>query len=357
MRSMRWFILTGCLAAGLAGVVPAQPAAKAGDAIHFSEVYELLRENLKGVDERELDRAAVQGLLKQLNGQATLLGDTTGSGGSSNAPVLSTALFDNFYGYLRVARVEPGLDEKLSSAYRKLAATNKLKGLVLDLRFAGGEDYAAAAAAAELFFSREQPLIDWGDGLKRSKAKSNAIVHPLTLLINHQTAGAAEAFAGMLREGDVGLLIGTNTAGRAYMGREFALKSGQRLRIATTPIKLGDGRVLKAEGLKPDIHVDVNDDDERIYFEDAYKVLPKAGASTGGLSTNSASLTVTNRPRRRINEAELVRMLREGQNPDDLTNAAPRESGPAPHVVNDPALARAIDLLKGLAVVQQFRSI
>ena len=224
-------------------------------------------------------------------------------------------------------------------------------------RSASGEDYAASAAAAELFFARERPLIDWGDGMKRSKAKDNALLKPLTVLINHQTSGAAEAFAGMLREGDLGLLIGTNTAGQAHIGREFILKSGQRLRIATAPIQVGDGHALTAEGLKPDIHVDVNADDERVYFEDAYKVLPKAGVAAGTFSANSASLTVTNRPRRRMNEAELVRLLREGQNPDDLTGAAPREAGAAPHVVNDPALARAIDLLKGLAVVQQFRSI
>ncbi len=326
--------------------------------MNFKEIRDLLRENLKGVDDAALDRAAARGLIQQLRGQVTLVAERADDNAPGHAPALGgTAVFDAHYGYLRVARVESGLDVKLAKAHRELGATNKLKGLVLDLRFAGGDDYAAAAQAAEMFFAKEQPLIDWGEGVRRSKQKDNAVKLPVTVLVNHQTTGAAEALAGILREGDIGLLIGTNTAGEAHVGKEFTLKTGQRLRIATTPVQVGGGVALGAGGLKPDIHVDVRADDEKAYFDDAYKILPKAGVAGSGSSTNMASLTITNRPRRRINEAELVRLLREGQNPDDLTNTAPRETGPAPPVVNDPALARAIDLLKGLAVVRQFRSI
>ena len=73
------------------------------------------------------------------------------------------------------------------------------------------------------------------------------------------------------------------------------------------------------------------------------------------MSTNVASLSVTNKPRRRINEAELVRMLREGENLDDEP-ARPSRVEAAQPVITDPALARAIDLLKALAVVRHTRS-
>src|SRR4030095_13343931 len=108
-------------------------------------------------------------------------------------------------------------------------------------------------------------------------------------------------------------------------------------------------------GLKPDIQVDVAPEDERAWYEDAYKVLPKPGRS----ATNELSLQATNRPtRRRPNEADLVRMSREGVNPlspdAESTNTARRpEPAPAP-VINDPALARAIDLLKGPAALRPF---
>ena len=337
-------------------------AAATNDAPAFQEVYDLLRANLAGANDDALNRAAVLGLIGQLSPQVTIVAEGATPATATNAATLAqTALFDGAYGYLRVGRVAPGLEEQLAGAFKKMSSTNKLKGLVLDLRFAPGQDYAAAAAVADLFLAREQPLIDWGAGVKSSREKSDAITLPVAVLVNQKTAGAAEALAGMLRLADVGLVLGTNTAGLASLSKEFALQNGQRLRVATTPIKLGQGQIMPLAGLKPDILIDVTLEEERAYYEDAFKVVAKPGRATGlaatlaGETNNAAG---TNRPSRRLNEAELVRRTREGQNPDgDFTNTPPRAPEPAKPLVNDPALARAIDLLKGLAVVQQFRSI
>ena len=63
-----------------------------------------------------------------------------------DAPLLSkSTLFEGNIAYLRIQRVADGLAKEVEQAYRKSIATNKVKGVVLDLRFAAGEDYAAAA--------------------------------------------------------------------------------------------------------------------------------------------------------------------------------------------------------------------
>ena len=148
--------------------------------------------------------------------------------------------------------------------------------MILDLRYAAGDDYAAAAATAELFIKKEQPLLDWGTGMVRSKDKSDAISLPVAVLVNRQTAGAAEALAAVLRETGSGLILGDRTAGQAMIAQEFPLKNGERLRIATAPIQLGDGSALSEQGLKPDITVEVTPADERAYYADAYKA-PRQG--------------------------------------------------------------------------------
>jgi C-terminal processing protease CtpA/Prc len=140
-------------------------------------------------------------------------------------------VYDKVYGYLRVARVASGLDEQLKSAYERLDATNKLKGLVIDLRFADGHDFAAAASAADRFLSKEQPLLSWEQDSAHSTAKSDAIDLPVSVLINRQTIGAAEALAAVLRELDASVLIGARTAGQAHVFKEFNLPNGQRLRM------------------------------------------------------------------------------------------------------------------------------
>src|SRR5439155_7468432 len=120
-----------------------------------------------------------------------------------------------------IRQLAPATDIQLSQAYQQVTASNQPKGVVLDLRFASGEDYEAAAALADLFLATEKPLLDWAEVLKKATAKTNALSLPLTVLVNRQTAGAAEAFAAVLRQADVGLLLGTNTAGKASMGKEF----------------------------------------------------------------------------------------------------------------------------------------
>jgi len=244
----------------------------------------------------------------------------------------------------------------ISEAYSKPGTTNKLDGVVLDLRYARGDDYAAAAAAADLFVRKEQALLNWGSGVVRSKAKKDGIGLPVAVLVNGQTTGAAEALAGVLRETGAGLVLGGRTAGQAMVTQEFALKNGERLRIATAAIQLGNGSAMSEEGLKPDIAVEVGAEEERGYYADAYRATERASLPAGaGLSaTNQGSGTNRAARRPRFNEADLVRERREGISEADLTAMREREADKP--MVQDPALARALDLLRGLALVRSGRS-
>lgn len=334
-----------CLAgAGLRAEVPSA-------APDFKEVYDLVAAHLGGMTPAELNRTAVQALLSALGSRVSLNGVET----STNEPLVSkTSLFDGGITYLRVARVDDGLAAALREGYGKSAGTNKINGLVLDLRYAGGMDYAAAGAAADVFLKKERPLLDWGAGMARSREKTDALGMPVAVLVNHQTAGSAEALAGVLRQTGIALVLGNRTAGQAMVAEEYPLREGGRLRIATSPVHLGDGAAMSPEGVKPDIGVAVSPEDERAYYADAFKDLGKPGLLAGTSFSTVGPVNGTNRTRRaRFNEAELVRERKEGFNSDqEAVDAGNDTEKPA---VRDPALARALDVLKGLAVVRQSR--
>ncbi len=320
----------------------------------FDEVYQLLRTNSSGLSESELNRAAVRGLLDALPSRVVLVTkDSPAAGGSNTLSKVST--YDNAFGYFRFAQIESGVNDQFRSSYQKLISTNKVKGLVLDLRFARGTDYPAAAKTADLFFSGGQPLLNWGEQSVKATGKTNAISVPVAVLVNHETSGAAEALAGMLREANIALIIGTNTAGQASVFKEFPLSNGQKIKIASAPVKLGNGHEIPTEGLKPDIEIVLNAEDEKKFYEDPYRELPKVVLMSGSETNNLARNSETNRPRRRLNEAELVRMQREGISVGEFLEASAKEVAPDKPVITDPALVRALDLLKGLSVVQQNR--
>jgi C-terminal processing protease CtpA/Prc len=162
--------------------------------------------------------------------------------------------------------------------------------------------------------------------------------------------------AAVLRDTNVGLLIGRTTAGRANVYKSFPLASGEKLRIATAQIKVANKKVLSAP-LKPDIAVESSADDEKIWMNDPYRILHKPETAKDADADSIASEGTSNAPiRRRLNEAELVREQREGLDPEaELAADRPKSKTDETPVLSDPALLRGLDLLKGLAVVQQQR--
>ena len=171
------------------------------------------------MSEAELNRAATRGLLAQLGSQVVLVTNGLSTVPAEGPLIGKSDVYENLVAYLRVARVESGLAEAVRDSFQRLKSTNKLAGLVLDLRFAGGDDYSAAAQVADRFLAHEQPLLKWGDKTEHSTVKTNALKVPVAILVNRQTSGAAEALAAVLRQAGIGLLIGSPTAGEAHIFR------------------------------------------------------------------------------------------------------------------------------------------
>lgn len=330
-------------------------AAVAADAPSFAEVYGLVRSNLVGMVEADLNRAAVEGLLEQLRPRVALVTDVDAPkpGTTPETGAAGTRLFDRSLAYFRLPRLETGVAGTFSAALAGLTNRSHLEGLVLDLRFAEGTDYAEAGRLADCFVAKPGPLLRWGEETFEATRKTNAFDHPVTVLVNGETKGAAEALAAVLRHAEVALLLGSTTAGQANLFKEFELSSGQRLRIASTPVRAGDGRELSPTGIRPDIAVAVRLEDERLYLDDPYRVLARPGPTARRGNTNTVA-GATNRPTR-MNEADLVRLRREGLNLDSDAPPTTRAATSEAPVVTDPVLARALDLLRGLAVLKSER--
>lgn len=299
----------------LAGGILAAPAATT-NAPDFKEVYGLLLAHLPGATDDRLNQAAVAGLLAQLSGKAELVSDT----GAPTAPVLpvKAAILNQGVAYLRVSRVNDTLAARIGAANQFLSASNRLIGTVLDLRFATGDADDTVKTAADLLAAPKTPVV---------------------VLLNGATSGAAELLAAELRDAGA-LLIGNPTAGLAMTMTDYPLADGQRLRVATAPIQW-HGADLAA--LQPDILVKCSLEDDRAFMEQPYG---PAAQADGGADTNSFTQLLDH-----TTEADLVRQKRKdgdgSENPEP-----PAKTEAVPPVLRDPVLARAVDLVEGLAVVR-----
>ncbi len=318
----------------------------------LDEVRGILLTNLTKTTSEELDRAAVQGILDRLEGKIELVEAPTPRPFDQAAPLITkTDVLDESYGYIRVGRIEDGLAGEFDANLKALPVEDALEGLILDLRFAKGVAYLEAARFVDRFLKKEKTLLRIGAETVRSSEKTNAITAPVAVLINAKTSGAAEALAAMMRRSNVGLLIGADTAGGVNQFREFPLSTGQRLRVATGPLLFGDGEgeTLIDDAVQPDIEIGTPIVDELAYLEDAYRDLP-------GYEDLIAAERQPN-PFRPLSEAELVRRHNKdhggGSGAADMPKAETDNEIEEPREIRDPALSRALDVLKALSVVRQ----
>jgi hypothetical protein len=334
-QRMRRIAAMFCLAGLALGIGPGLTAAEP-EHPQFQEVLQLIRDHLPDVTEPELNDALVEGLIARFQPRVELVSSNTAAP-DAKPLITRTEVHEETIGYLRVAEVGPGLPEELAAHWNALRGTNRLDALVLDLRFAGGQDYPAAARAADLFVRGEKPLLTWADTVVRSTGKAESFL-PLAVLVNGETGGAAEAMAAALRESGTALIIGSPTSGQAYVYREFPL-AGRTLRVAATPVETGKGQSLKG-GVKPDIETRMPIAQERVVYADPFVTLP-------------ADAVRSSRPR--MTEAELVRRRREGDISPPLTIRAPAPGqGAAAELteLRDPVLLQALDILKGITIVR-----
>jgi hypothetical protein len=346
MRPGKFFRITSLLAV-LANAVLGHAAATEPN---FREVFDLIQTNA-GVTATELNRAAVTGLLNALGSKAVLITNETATPATVvTQRVSKTFVFEGEVAYLRIAAVGEGLPDQLRAAYQQLSATNKLKGVVLDLRFANGTDYGAAVATTELFPMKKPVTLNWGAHDQQLKRGNDLISQPVIVLVNSETKAAAEALAAMLRDSDTCLTLGNPTAGQALITRDFPLSNGDKLRIATAAVKMNGAEI---SAIHPDIDVPASVQDERAFYNGEILVVPKP-SDIASTSTNTSAGTNLAMRRPRLTEAELVRAHRQGVNldSDSLLSDLPRVNTPVVPSVADPVLSRAVDLLKGLAIVR-----
>ena len=158
----------------------------------------------------------------------------------------------------------------------------------------------------------------------------------MMILADGDTAGPAEALAGVIRFYDKALIIGQATAGRAVEYSDFPLPSGKILRVAVAEAVLPENRSLFPEGVKPDVPVEMPASEKRQIFQ--------LSAEKG----MSSFVYETERPH--LNEAALLA----GTNPEvDAAEAAQRRGRAGDKVPRDSVLQRAIDLVTSLALYQK----
>jgi hypothetical protein len=314
------------------------------DSADLKEAIQLLKNNYikpEALNDTELSRAAFEGILTRLGRGVVLLSDSAAEPAEPAAPFYGEIL-EGHIGYLRLGALNrPNLDALDTNL--QTYAGKKVDAVVLDFRASPAtNDFPMASEFAKRFSPKDKPLFTLRKTTARQERTFTSDREPayqgLTIILaDGDTAGAAEAVAGVIRVYNKALLIGQQTAGRAVEYSDLKLPSGKVLRVAVGEAILPEGRPLFPGGLKPDVPVEMAAVDKREVFQ----------------ASREKGMTpfVVENSRPHLNEAALI----SGKNPElEAMEAAQRKSrNPEKTGVHDPVLQRALDLVTSIEIFQK----
>jgi carboxyl-terminal processing protease len=165
-------------------------------------------------------------------------------------------------GYIQILRFTSRTPEELETAIGELRGEN-ITGLVLDLRNNSGGLLQESVVAASQFIDDGVIVYEQDrEGERAFDAQEGGLATdlPLVVLVNQNTASAAELVAGAIQDHDRGILIGQTTFGKGSVQQIFQLSDASSLHITAAEWFTPSRNELDGIGLVPDISMipDVN---------------------------------------------------------------------------------------------------
>ncbi len=158
----------------------------------------------------------------------------------------------------------PGVHAEVAVDLRSLLRQG-VRGIVLDLRANRGGLVTEAQLVTSMFLRRGVIVTTRARGERRSVVRATGQVIaptiPLVVLVNGDTASAAEIVTGALRDHRRATIVGTRTYGKGVFQEIIPLSNGGAVDITVGHYYLPDGENLGAgglkrgPGLKPDVTV------------------------------------------------------------------------------------------------------
>ena len=170
----------------------------------------------------------------------------------------------NSYGYVRLAQFQDGSSSEFHAALEKLQGKDgtNLKGLIVDVRNNPGGLLNEAIRISDLFL--KEGVVVYTEGrLESQKQKyyahddGNEPDYPIILLVNEGSASASEIVAGALQDHKRALVLGKQSFGKGSVQTVLPMEDGDALRLTTALYYTKNGRSIQAEGIKPDIEVEL----------------------------------------------------------------------------------------------------
>ena len=171
-------------------------------------------------------------------------------------------MLDGQIGYIAVSSFDGVTPDQFIQAFEELKAQG-MQGLVIDMRNNGGGLLTAVEEMLDyllpegvIFYAKDKNGVKY---LEYSSDAEAALDVPLAVLVNGNTASAAEVFSGNIQEFGLGTLVGTTTFGKGIMQNTYTINAEgtKGIKLTVADYYIHSDRNIHGVGLTPDVEVEL----------------------------------------------------------------------------------------------------
>lgn len=254
--------------------IPGTPAEEAG--LRADDIlYEV-----DGVDTYDMDINSVVALIKGEEGTTVSL--TIYRAGEPDfiyvdvmrrkveAPTVEFEMLEDGMAYIQITEFDEVTVDQFAEALAE-ARASEMEGLIIDVRANPGGSLDAVVNICQMLLPEGMIVYTEDKYGSRSEYTCDGKKEfdlPLVLLVDGNSASAAEIMAGAIQDYGIGTLVGTTTFGKGIVQQVVNLRDGSAVKITVSSYYTPSGRNIHGTGIDPDVEVIF--DGERYYSEEAF---------------------------------------------------------------------------------------
>ncbi|MEL1133622.1 S41 family peptidase [Desulfitobacterium sp. THU1] len=141
---------------------------------------------------------------------------------------------------------------------------SKYKGIILDLRYNHGGELESAVGVSS-YFVQPGPIVyivDKNGNTVTKASEGNYLGIPFVVLVNEESASAAEIVSGAIRDRGTGTLVGVKTFGKGIVQTIYQLDKGTSVKLTTAKYLTPNKVDIHKKGIEPDVVVELKEGEE-----------------------------------------------------------------------------------------------
>lgn len=168
-------------------------------------------------------------------------------------PVPYSVMFDDGVAFIDVSTFDVNTGNDVRKIVTDLKSRNgkNLKGIIIDLRANGGGVMGSAVDLVSVFVDKGTKVVETryrGGASEAALTKKSPVdaAIPIVVIVNENTASAAEVVAGAIQDLDRGVILGRRTYGKGLVQTSAPLGYNSVLKYTTGKYYLPSGRLIQA---------------------------------------------------------------------------------------------------------------